>query len=94
MVEHRSVVNLLCAMRNALGIEATDRLLALTTVSFDIAALEMYLPLITGAELIPGPSEREASTVEVQSLIARYAVTMSQATPSRWRLLLERWLEW
>src|SRR5205807_2076844 len=51
-VPHRAVVNLLASMRDAPGFAATDALLAVTTVAFDIAALELFLPLISGGRVI------------------------------------------
>jgi len=46
-VTHRNVVNLLCSMRKVPGLNERDRLLAVTTLSFDIAVLELFLPLVT-----------------------------------------------
>jgi hypothetical protein len=51
-IPHRAVVNLLCSMRKKPGIEPTDVLLAVTTLSFDIAALELFLPLCVGAKVV------------------------------------------
>src|SRR5690606_27079045 len=51
-IEHRSLVNFLLSMQEAPGMTAEDTLLALTTISFDIAGLEMYLPLVTGAAIV------------------------------------------
>ena len=51
MIEHRSIVNFLCTMAYKPGIKAADSLFAVTTFCFDIAALELYLPLVTGAQI-------------------------------------------
>ena len=58
-IEHRSVVNCLSSIGAQIDLAPEDVWLAVTTISFDIAALELYLPLITGAKLILGQSRRE-----------------------------------
>ena len=88
MVEHASVINLLLAMRNMLGITAADRVLASTTLTFDIAGLELYLPLICGASIVLAEGENK-DAVALASLIDHQRVTIVQATPIAWRMLLE-----
>jgi len=88
-VPHAALANLLASMRRILGIAADDALLAVTTLSFDIAALELFLPLIVGGrvELV----ERDVAA-DGPRLIERLddpAITFLQATPATWRLLLE-----
>ena len=51
-LEHRGVVNFLCSMQREPGMTANDVLVAVTTLSFDIAGLELYLPLLTGGKLV------------------------------------------
>ncbi len=88
-IRHRSLVNLLCSMRRLLGITASDRLLAVTSVSFDIAALELYLPLISGATVVLATREMTLSARKLQDAIAAHGVTVMQATPAAWRMLLQ-----
>ena len=88
MIEHRAVVNFLATMAEAPGIRKTDRVLALTTLSFDIAALELLLPLSNGACVILAGSEAAADPRALQALIAGAGVTLMQATPTTWRMLL------
>ncbi|MGQ0444040.1 MAG: amino acid adenylation domain-containing protein [Beijerinckiaceae bacterium] len=88
-VEHRAVVNLLTAMRQSPGISATDVFLAVTTPCFDIAALELFLPLTAGAELVIASRADVMDPFYLAALIARSSTTMMQATPALWRLLLE-----
>src|SRR5262249_34789103 len=88
-VTHGALANFLAARKGLLGVAARDALLAVTTLSFDIAALELFLPLSVGArvELV----EREVAT-DGARLAARLAVSGAgflQATPATWRLLLE-----
>ena len=88
-VRHRSLVNFIAAMRREIDISADDALLSVTTLSFDIAGLELYLPLTVGARVAIVP--RDATTdgrALADALIAARA-TMMQATPATWRLLLE-----
>ncbi len=92
MVAHRGVTNFLCSMRREPGIEADDVLLSTTRLSFDIAALELYLPLTIGARLRILGSEAGLDAIRVSKEIER-GVTMMQATPASWRMLLDAGLE-
>jgi non-ribosomal peptide synthetase component F len=89
MVEHRSVVNLLCAMGDEIGLQADDRLLALTTLGFDIAGLELYLPLISGAQVIVLGREESRDAETLTAMLEQSGATVAQATPSTWRMLVE-----
>jgi amino acid adenylation domain-containing protein len=89
MIEHRSVVNLLTTMARTPGLHDSDVLLAVTTLSFDIAGLELYLPLISGARLLLASGSAAADAQALSQLIRQHAVTVMQATPATWRLLLE-----
>ena len=84
-----SLVNLLLAMISRPGLAQNDVLLAVTTVSFDIAALELFLPLLVGARIMLATEEDVTDGLRMNLLIERYGVTVMQATPSGWRLLLE-----
>lgn len=88
-LEHRSVVNFLGAMRKAPGISEDDRLLAITTLSFDIAGLEIYLPLIAGARLIIAPRAAAVDGAALARLLRESEASIMQATPATWRLLLD-----
>jgi amino acid adenylation domain-containing protein len=88
MVEHSGVVNFLTSMQRHPGISPSDCMLSVTTVSFDIAALEIYLPLITGAKLALASREATADAHALTALIDDLNVTVMQGTPATWRLLL------
>ena len=88
-LSHRGVVNFLSAMRREPGIFATDIVLAVTTLAFDIAGLELLLPLTSGARVVIASTEVVADGSKLQSLMAQFGVTFMQATPATWRLLLE-----
>ncbi|CAA9306984.1 MAG: Polyketide synthase modules and related proteins, partial [uncultured Gemmatimonadetes bacterium] len=91
-VPHRGVVNLLRSMRETVGMEASDRLLAVTTYAFDISVLEIFLPLLHGAGTIMLPRERAADPAALAEAIRAYAPTVMQATPATWRMLVSA--EW
>jgi amino acid adenylation domain-containing protein len=87
-VGHRALTNLLSSVRREPGLTAEDVLLSVTTLSFDIAALELYLPLIVGARLVIVSREVAADGNDLQSWLAQTGATMVQATPSTWELLI------
>ena len=87
-IPHAAVVNFLLAMQRAPGRTAADTLLAVTTLSFDIAGLELYLPLISGGRVVIASREE---AVDPQRLLARMdesGCTVMQATPATWRGLV------
>ncbi len=88
-VTHRSVVNLLCAMSREPGLAPADVLLAVTTLAFDIAALEVFLPLVVGAHVVMASSEATTDAHALIALMGATGVTVMQATPSTWRMMLE-----
>jgi amino acid adenylation domain-containing protein len=88
-IEHRSVVNLLTAMQQSPGISAADVFLAVTTPCFDIAALEIFLPLMSGAELVIASRGDVMDPFRLLALMGRTRTTMMQATPALWRMLVE-----
>ncbi len=88
-VPHRALTNLLASMRGEPGITAADTLLAVTTLSFDIAALELYLPLIAGARLVVVSRDVATDGTRLGAALSRSGATVMQATPATWRILLE-----
>jgi acyl-coenzyme A synthetase/AMP-(fatty) acid ligase/acyl carrier protein len=88
MVSHGALVNLLEAMRREPGLRGDDVLLAVTTLSFDIAALELYLPLLCGARLELASREEAVDAVRLRKLIDSSGATVMQATPATWRMLV------
>ncbi|MBK9992039.1 MAG: amino acid adenylation domain-containing protein, partial [Verrucomicrobia bacterium] len=87
-IPHRAVVNFLHSMRREPGLTANDVLLAVTTLSFDIAGLELHLPLTTGAKIILATAATASNGDALLATIKRHDVTMLQATPATWRLML------
>ena len=88
-VPHGALTNFLQSFRQILDIGAADALLAVTTLSFDIAGLELFLPLTVGARIELAGRDEVADGVALAARIAAGGVTFLQATPATWRLLLE-----
>lgn len=88
-VPHRAVANFIHAMCLQPGMGVDDRLLAVTTLSFDIAALELLLPLSVGAQVIIADRDTAADGIALLRLLAAHNVTVMQATPATWRVLLD-----
>ncbi|TDN37316.1 non-ribosomal peptide synthetase [Hymenobacter sp. UV11] len=87
-ITHRNVVNFLTSMQQAPGITAADKLLAITTISFDIAGLELFLPLVSGATVVLADAYSARDGRALLHLLEAEQITMLQATPSTWQLLL------
>ncbi|WP_257386260.1 non-ribosomal peptide synthetase [Tahibacter caeni] len=88
-VGQAALVNLLLAMRDRLPIDANDRVLALTTISFDIAALEIFLPLLCGASVVIADRSTAQDPHALAQLIDQADISLVQATPTTWRMLLD-----
>nr|WP_223184577.1 non-ribosomal peptide synthetase [Streptomyces sp. CBMA152] len=88
MVAHGALTNFLCSMANRPGLRAEDRLLAVTTHSFDIAALELYLPLVVGARVHLCDADTARDPGRLKALLGAVRPTVMQATPSTWTMLL------
>ncbi|MFL9484062.1 non-ribosomal peptide synthetase [Chitinophagaceae bacterium LWZ2-11] len=88
-IKHSNLVNFLCSMQKFPGITSSDKLLAVTTFSFDIAGLEIYLPLISGAAVFIVDAETAKDGSVLLQTIKREGITIMQATPATWRVMLE-----
>ncbi|MEU5980239.1 amino acid adenylation domain-containing protein [Streptomyces sp. NPDC047315] len=88
-VPHGALAHLLLAFRDALAAGPDDVWLAVTSLSFDISALELLLPLITGGRVVIARESETRDGRALAALVERHAVTHAQATPSGWRLLLD-----
>ena len=89
VIPHRAVLNFLASMARTPGITADDRLLAVTTTSFDIAVLELFGPLSVGAEVVLASREQAVDGEALAQLLTDTRATLMQATPATWRLLLD-----
>ena len=88
-IPHRSLTNVLVGFREIVQARPQDVLLALTTLSFDIAGLELLLPLVTGAQVVVGSREVAIDPAKLMTLLAETGATIVQATPTTWRMLVE-----
>ncbi|MEU1494263.1 amino acid adenylation domain-containing protein [Streptomyces sp. NPDC005776] len=87
-IGHAALANLLLALAPELGSGETSTWLSLTSVSFDISGLELFLPLVTGGRLVLTDSLRTKDGAAVSRLVEDHGITHVQATPSGWNLLL------
>lgn len=88
-ISHRAVVNLLLSMQREPGLQARDVLVAVTTLSFDIAGLELFLPLVTGARLEIASHADMIDGQRLAALLDKSSATVMQSTPATWRMLIE-----
>ncbi|MFF3334795.1 amino acid adenylation domain-containing protein [Streptomyces sp. NPDC002888] len=89
MVSHGALVNHLFGVGQRVELGAEDRLLAVTTVSFDIAALELFLPLVRGASVVLAAQAVVRDPAALMGLAVSSGATALQAVPSLWRALLD-----
>ena len=88
-VTHGAVVNFLTSMAREPGLTQEDVLLAVTTISFDIAGLELYLPLVVGGKVVIAEREEVIDGFVLLLHMEQCGATVMQATPATWRILLE-----
>ncbi len=88
-VTHRGLVNFLWSMRRVPGLGEGDVLLAVTTISFDIAGLELYLPWIVGGRVLLASRDVAADGRRLLELLVQRQPAVMQATPATWRALLD-----
>jgi amino acid adenylation domain-containing protein len=89
MIQHQALLNFLVAMQQEPGLTCQDILLAVTTISFDIAALELYLPLFIGAQVVIASRSTTLDGEQLASTLVEKKISILQATPATWRLLLQ-----
>ena len=87
-VTHAALANVIDSFAAKPGLTRADTFLAVTTLSFDIAALELFLPLSVGARLVIASAEEAADAAELGELIQREHATVMQATPATWQMLV------
>ena len=89
VVPHRALENFIASMATAPGFDASERLVAVTTLGFDIAVLELLLPLCVGAEVVIASREVAWDGRALRRLLESSQATVMQATPATWRMLVE-----
>ncbi|MEI7941417.1 MAG: amino acid adenylation domain-containing protein, partial [Verrucomicrobiota bacterium] len=88
-IPHRALVNCLCHFQRSLEVAPHDVWLTVTTLSFDIAGLEIWLPLLAGARVVIGPRETAIDGRLLSQALIDSGATILQATPTTWRMLLQ-----
>ncbi|MBI4206771.1 MAG: amino acid adenylation domain-containing protein [Betaproteobacteria bacterium] len=89
VVPHRAVVNFLTSMAREPGLTENDVLVAVTTLSFDIAVLELLLPVTLGATVVIAAPDEATDGRALSALLDQHRATVMQATPVTWRMLVE-----
>jgi amino acid adenylation domain-containing protein len=89
MVSHLNVVNFLTSMAKQPGLSPQDKLLAVTTINFDIAVLEIFLPLVVGAQAIIANLSATTNALALHTLLQATGASVMQATPSTWHMLVQ-----
>jgi amino acid adenylation domain-containing protein len=85
----RALINLLTSMQKLLGVTKQDVWLAVTSLSFDIATLELCLPLLTGGRVVLVSRETAADGAVLSVCLRECGASIMQATPASWRMLVE-----
>jgi amino acid adenylation domain-containing protein len=88
-ITHKNLVNLLFSIAKEPGITENDRLLAITTISFDIAGVELFLPLLKGATIVMTDTETARNGELLLKILETKDISILQATPTTWKMLLE-----
>ena len=87
-VPHRAFLNFLEDMTRDPGLTASDRLLAVTSLSFDIAGLELWLPVLVGGQVVLAGRAMVMDGIQLMAALETHEITVMQATPATWQLLL------
>ncbi|MGB3403613.1 MAG: amino acid adenylation domain-containing protein [Microcoleaceae cyanobacterium] len=88
-IAHHSVINFLDSMSHRPGLTKQDVLLAVTTITFDISVLELFLPLSVGASVVIASGEMAGDGTQISRALEQHNITVMQATPATWQLLLQ-----
>jgi amino acid adenylation domain-containing protein len=88
-ISHGALTNFLNSMQLEPGFRAGDSLMAVTSLSFDIAGLELYLPLLTGGSIVLAGRQTRVDGGALAEALGRHRVNVMQATPTTWRMLIE-----
>ncbi len=92
LIEHSSMINLFSSLIEQLNLNESERVLALTDYTFDIALIELLLPLMIGATIILTEQGTIADGLKIKKYLTQYDITVMQATPVSWEILLKH--EW
>lgn len=88
-ITHGALCNILCSFRRIPGCNEADRLLAVTTISFDMAVLELFLPLICGATTVMTQADEARDAGALVRLMTHHGITIMQGTPPIWQMMVD-----
>ncbi|MCM3186402.1 amino acid adenylation domain-containing protein [Priestia megaterium] len=88
VIPSESLINFLLSMQNQFGLTLQDRLLAVTTIAFDISVLEIFLPLVSGASCLIATKETVQDPKALTDMLHQNDITIMQATPTLWHALV------
>ena len=88
-IKHQSITNVLCYFKDLLNINQNDKVWSLTTISFDIMVLEVFLPLVCGCELLLCPQCVTEDPINLVQWINKHSPTVLQATPTQFNLIAD-----
>lgn len=86
-IRHSALLNLVCSMWRQPGVNETDRTLAAIPISFDVATMDMFLPLCSGGTLVVASRQDSVDPYQLARLLDKHDITFLQATPATWRML-------
>ncbi len=88
-VGHRSLTNLITDLVRRLELTASDVTIGSSAITFDVAATELFAPLVSGGRLVLSEADEVRTGVELIRIAGESAATLMQATPTLWRMLLD-----
>jgi amino acid adenylation domain-containing protein len=88
-IPHAALVNFVLSMQREPGFWATDVLLAVSSLSFDIAGLELYLPIVSGGKVVIASREEARDPVLLMRRMRECHCSVMQATPATWQTLID-----
>ncbi|MFJ7471833.1 amino acid adenylation domain-containing protein [Peribacillus frigoritolerans] len=88
LIQSASLINFLCSMQSQFSLKQQDRLLAVTTIAFDISGLEIFLPLLNGASCVIAAKETIQDPKTLSDMIVHHDISIMQATPTLWHSLV------
>lgn len=92
VIPQYAFINFIHGMQNSIGLHQQDRLLAVTSLSFDIAGLELFMPLLAGARVVLATQEEARDVEQLLNLLQQEKISFMQATPATWHMLVsEPW---
>ncbi|MFJ7640435.1 amino acid adenylation domain-containing protein [Peribacillus sp. NPDC097225] len=91
VIQSEGMINFLSSMQSQFFLNQEDRLLAVTTIAFDISGLEMYLPLLNGASCVVAAKEKIQEPKALADIITEHDITIMQATPTLWHAMVSNY---